>query len=559
MKIRKIVFDNHPILGNLNLDFTNKDGKTVNTIIIAGENGVGKSLLLNTIFKFSSLTIDNAQRNEKLKYEIELDETDINILKKNATTKGYFNKPINDNILYIAINYNIISNWNQILIEGQIEGKLTPLVASLFAHEDTKTILRMIFSDVEINFTPRTIQTVTSKNIDRLGIQSERSNSELATDITQLLIDVQSIDALEFTEWARKNTGKLIDNEKIDVRIKRFTSAFEFMFPSKKYKRIENVNNSKQIIFEENGREMDIDKLSSGEKQIVFRGSFLLKDRESSKGALILIDEPEISLHPDWQLKVLSFFKKLFTTKDGDQTSQIIVSTHSPFIIHNSNRLQDKVIVLKKDPMGKTIVLDEPTFYSWSAEKIVQEAFNVSNVLGNSKITVFVEGETDELYYNKCLEIFNKTKDDIEFKWIGRINENGKVENTGYTALNQVMTFFKANMDQVKHKIILFYDSDTNKPEEKIENLFIRKMASNPDNKTYKIGIENLLTLIPEIDLSTFYKTTTKTDNYGAVSTYSELDKTKLCSFICSKLNKDKQKLVLKKLDLEIGRLLTVK
>jgi len=54
---------------------------------------------------------------------------------------------------------------------------------------------------------------------------------------------------------------------------------------------------------------MSISQLSSGEKQIVFRGSFLLKDKESSKGALILIDEPEISLHPNWQLKVLSFFK----------------------------------------------------------------------------------------------------------------------------------------------------------------------------------------------------------------------------------------------------------
>ena len=54
MKIRKIEFTKHPIFGDIKLDFTDVNVKTVNTIIITGENGVGKSLLLNTIFDFSN-------------------------------------------------------------------------------------------------------------------------------------------------------------------------------------------------------------------------------------------------------------------------------------------------------------------------------------------------------------------------------------------------------------------------------------------------------------------------------------------------------------------------
>ena len=258
------------------------------------------------------------------------------------------------------------------------------------------------------------------------------------------------------------------------------------MFPLKRYKRIENKDNKKEIIFEENGKEMSISKLSSGEKQIVFRGSFLLKDKESSKGALILIDEPEISLHPNWQLKVLSFFKKLFTNNSGEQTSQIIISTHSPFIIHNANRNDDKVIILRKDITGKTVIPNEAKFFGWSNEKLVQEAFNINHFLTENKTTIFLEGETDEKYYNKCLEVFNKTHLPLEFKWIGRINEKGNAENTGDTALNQAKTFFR-NMEQIKSKIVLFYDSDTNKPEENIENLFIRKMKVNDENITFKI------------------------------------------------------------------------
>ena len=328
------------------------------------------------------------------------------------------------------------------------------------------------------------------------------------------------------------------------------------MFPLKRYKRIENKNNKKEIIFEENGKEMSISKLSSGEKQIVFRGSFLLKDKESSKGALILIDEPEISLHPNWQLKALSFFKKLFTNNSGKQTSQIIVSTHSPFIIHNANRNDDKVIILQKDLTGKTVIPNKAKFFGWSNEKFVQEAFNITHFLTDYKTTVFLEGETDEKYYNKCLEVFNKAHLPIEFKWIGRINEKGNVENTGDTALNQAKTFFTANMEQIKSRIILFYDSDTQKPKEDIENLSIRKMKFNDKNLTFKIGVENLLTIDQHIDIPSFYKQKIKKDGYGAESILRELDKTKLCSFICEVLDLEKQKLILKELENEIDKLL---
>lgn len=42
MKFRKVTLSNHPIWGNVNFDFTDAQGHTVDTIIIAGENGTGK-------------------------------------------------------------------------------------------------------------------------------------------------------------------------------------------------------------------------------------------------------------------------------------------------------------------------------------------------------------------------------------------------------------------------------------------------------------------------------------------------------------------------------------
>ena len=48
-KIRKIKFKNHPVLKNLELNFCDSNGKAMDTIIIAGENGTGKSTILNEL------------------------------------------------------------------------------------------------------------------------------------------------------------------------------------------------------------------------------------------------------------------------------------------------------------------------------------------------------------------------------------------------------------------------------------------------------------------------------------------------------------------------------
>lgn len=399
MKIRTIKFTEHPVLGDLNLDFTDQKGNVINTIILAGENGTGKSIILNTIFEFSTINIENNTGGKRV-FEIELSDLEFDTLKNIDIFKQQFNEPILNNILYIAIDYSITGNINQkiTITTKKTNNELVNLRGNILRHTDMQKILKVIFSDVEINFTPNQITTVTSKNIDEDRTQSERSNPSLATEITQLLVDIQSVDALEFTDWARQNPGQPIDEKRIDIRTKRFTNAFDFMFPLKKYSHIETGRNQKDVIFVENGKEVSIANLSSGEKQIIFRGSFLLKNKKSSMGALILIDEPEISMHPIWQLKILSFFKKLFSD-EGKLTSQLIVATHSPFIIHNANRNDDKVIVLQRDNDGKISVADDPQFYSWSTERKVREAFKVAQVLRPNLITVFVEGETDEKYF----------------------------------------------------------------------------------------------------------------------------------------------------------------
>ena len=64
------------------------------------------------------------------------------------------------------------------------------------------------------------------------------------------------------------------------------------------------------------------DKLSSGEKQML---SFLCYNA-FSENTPIFIDEPELSLHVDWQGLLLP------TLLEQATTNQLFVATHSPFI-----------------------------------------------------------------------------------------------------------------------------------------------------------------------------------------------------------------------------------
>jgi len=77
------------------------------------------------------------------------------------------------------------------------------------------------------------------------------------------------------------------------------------------------------------GTSLPLNRLSSGEKQIfviIYRILF-----HTAPGSIVLIDEPEISLHVSWQQTLSSTFLDIARLRD----LQIIVATHSPQIIHD--------------------------------------------------------------------------------------------------------------------------------------------------------------------------------------------------------------------------------
>jgi len=96
--------------------------------------------------------------------------------------------------------------------------------------------------------------------------------------------------------------------------------------------------------------------------------------------SLVFIDEPEISLHPNWQMKYLSFLRELFNQPEY-ATSHILVATHSHFLISDLKGESSKIIGLKRVE-GKIEIIDLPSdidTFGWSPDDILYNIFDVAS------------------------------------------------------------------------------------------------------------------------------------------------------------------------------------
>ncbi len=494
-KIRKIEFINHPIVKNLKLDFCDESGKAVDTVFFAGENGTGKSTILNSIYEIASRKVRS-----DICFEM---ETPTGVTKFAVTmTDGY--PWISDSNGFRTI----ISN------PGFYE----------------KYQFNGIFSDVDINFHAGNIQSVTSMNLD-CDFDSRKSSNNLPQEINQLLIDIQALDANAVLQATNDNPDVLAKDLPVERRMPRFTDAFSRMFDDLAFSRIDNVEGHKEILFKKYGLEIPINQLSSGEKQVVYRGCFLLKDANALNGAFVFIDEPEISLHPTWQQKIMDYYKEIFTNAEGTQTSQIFAVTHSPFVVHNDNRRNDKVIVLTRDENGDIAVKDKPEYFKCNSVEAVEDAFSI-HAFGADQSTVYVEGQTDEKYFTKALKVY-EIEAPFRFKWVGYIDDKGQEANTGDKSVDKAFQFLIAQDLPIIN--ICLKDCDTNREIIRKGNVVSKSIPKYENAKGMQKGIENALVL-DAIDVKPFYCTKTKCGDYGEdnITTITEFKKMEFCDYICS-------------------------
>lgn len=121
------------------------------------------------------------------------------------------------------------------------------------------------------------------------------------------------------------------ENEKVKEKIRKPKKLFEdlindFFLSSGTHKKI-IVNNEGQVMFETRYGKLSLENLSSGEKQLIITFASLIFGFEGRGTGIFIIDEPEASLHLEWQNKFVPAIMKT------NENLQLIFATHSPEII----------------------------------------------------------------------------------------------------------------------------------------------------------------------------------------------------------------------------------
>ena len=127
----------------------------------------------------------------------------------------------------------------------------------------------------------------------------------------------------------------------------------------------------------------DIQHLSHGQRSILFMVADLLSrldvlnphldDPRTSPG-VVIIDEIELHLHPNWQQTIIDSLLKIFPNM------QFIITTHSPQVISTVHKNQ--IRFLKSEPKTHQIKVHEPSFQTrgLSADNILLRILNIAEV-----------------------------------------------------------------------------------------------------------------------------------------------------------------------------------
>lgn len=383
--IRKIKWNNHDILGNLELDFTKPDGSIYNTVVLAGENGTGKTTILDTLSTF--LNLGSIEAFDYISYFADGVPYTITSKPENHPEFGFHSRKNEDDGTTQTIHTN--RNNNPQLIDSD----LADLRHYGFSYSKARS-----------GFSTQKVKSATIQQLD--SEKYENDSKDDFTSIKQLIVDIDAQDNSEWMKITKTGEGTPFATFKQMSKMYRFEKAFNEFFDMIKFKGVDNTNHEEiKILFEKHGRDIPVDSLSTGEKQVVFRGTHLLKNINSISGGIVLIDEPELSMHPKWQEKVLRYYRNLFN-KNGTQDAQMIIATHSEYVLRSALEDRDNVliIVLSDDcgsirPKNITAPTTLPTITSAETNYL---AFGILSVDYHIELYGYLQNKVDKYTIKSC-------------------------------------------------------------------------------------------------------------------------------------------------------------
>jgi len=388
MRIKKLSLRNFRNYSELKINFSDS-----NFVVFVGPNGSGKTSILDAIaYCLAHQSGQLSSDRDDYSIECSLKKIDIKNGEKSAIVKSDLlienkdiiiseSKSIDENgVSYDVIPKDYFSEVRKYLLVNPLDVKL-PLLIYYRANRTS-----------QINNTNVKSHTYYNKRLSGYQFSFSESNSAFNLFENWYL-------NLENIENEQKIKNKDFNYEIQGLKLIRF-AIVEFL------KRINNANYSnlrgermidKNIQFhtESTGNgyltitkgdtPLRLSQLSMGEKMVLYivsdiaRRLVILNDFDNlslHQSGIVLIDELELHLHPEWQRSIVNALKKTFPGL------QFISTTHSPQIL--SNLTDNEILILEKEkyynpstnPLGR------------DTNGILEEVFDVSDRPTEVKILI---------------------------------------------------------------------------------------------------------------------------------------------------------------------------
>lgn len=324
------------------------------------------------------------QSDEILNYHYLGKKQEKDYLYMNYRSDDYIN-PIVKNLskhIFNTINNNKENNIEHILdfLSLNKEISITFKIKSNYIHrlKDKETLLEQLLTS------PNRFSSLGIINNNTINVSNERNRLEKAINFleSKLNLDLDNTFDSDFSSEDKEIKFNILSKENYDIyKSKQITTLLKY----------DLINIIKLNFYNNKDHEINATQLSSG--QLCILSVFLGIASKISNNSFIFIDEPEISLHPSWQVGFIKLLEKTFINY---KNCHFIIATHSPHIISNINKENSYIVIMDED--HSFINKGGEGYQGWTIDEVLQDAMGMD--------------ETRSELYKSLIKSFNTALDE---------------------------------------------------------------------------------------------------------------------------------------------------